>query len=70
MMTSPIPKRSGLKLSKEDTAELAEEIKKVIDTFRNDDKYLSNALYVDSCIKCSEQTNHQPTTLNTSQLGL
>ena len=45
-----------LKLSKEDTAEWAEEIKKVIDTLRNVDMYLTNALYVDPCIKCSEQT--------------
>lgn len=56
MMTSPIPKRAGLKLSKEDTAEWAEEIKKVIDTLRNVDIYLTNALYVDPIIKCSEQT--------------
>ena len=56
MMTSPIPKRAGLKLSKEDTAEWAEEIKNVIDTLRNVDIYLINALFVDPCIKFSEQT--------------
>ena len=56
MMTSPIPKRAGLKMSPEDTAAWAEELKKVIDTLRDVDVYLSNALYVDPCVKCSEQT--------------
>ena len=56
MMTSPIPKRAGLKLSKEDTAEWADEIKKIIYTLVEIKAHLTSALCVDPTIKCSEQT--------------
>ena len=35
MMTSPIPKRAGLKLSKEDTAEWAKELNTIIDKLQS-----------------------------------
>lgn len=56
MMTSPIPKRAGLKLSKEDTAEWAEEIKQVIDKLNRINTLLADALYVDPLKKSAEQT--------------
>jgi len=56
MMTSPIPKRAGLKLSKEDTAEWAEEIKKIIDKLHKINVFINDALFVDPLKKSAEQT--------------
>lgn len=56
MMTSPIPKRAGLKLSKEDTAEWAEEIKKIIDKLHKINVFINDALFVDPLNKSAEQT--------------
>ena len=56
IMTSPIAKRKGLMLSKEDTAEYAEEIKKLIAELYKVKSSLITAFNVDVSIKSSAQS--------------